>query len=113
MFPLVVLEAYSSGLPVIGSRSGALQTIIHDGKTGLLFATANAVSLREKVLWASENRDSMASLGKNALAVYREQYTGAVNYGFLRAIYARAISLRAERRDDGARESEALRGDRR
>jgi glycosyltransferase involved in cell wall biosynthesis len=111
MFPLVVLEAYSTGLPVIGSRNGALESIIHEGETGLLFAVANSGSLGEKVLWASENRDSMASMGKNALAVYREQYTGAVNYELLRAVYARAISLRAEYRDDGARLGGALRGD--
>jgi glycosyltransferase involved in cell wall biosynthesis len=111
MFPLVVLEAYSSGLPVIGSRSGALQSIIRDGETGLLFAVANPANLGEKVLWASENRDSMAIMGRNALAVYREQYTGAVNYELLRAVYARAISLRAEYRDNGARLHGALRGD--
>lgn len=111
MFGLVVIEAYSTGLPVIGSRSGALESIIRDGETGLLFAVANPASLGEKVLWASKNRDSMASMGKNALAVYREQYTGAVNYEVLRAVYARALSLRAEYRDSGARLRGALRGD--
>ena len=111
MFPLVLLEAYSTGLPVIGSRSGALQSIIHDGETGLLFATANPASLGEKVLWASENRDAMATMGKHAMAVYHEQYTGAVNYELLRAVYARAISLRAEYRDKGARLRGAPGGD--
>jgi len=111
MFPLVVLEAYSTGVPVIGSRTGALESIIEDGRTGLLFAAADPVDLGKKVLWASANQDSMSSMGKNARAVYLERYTGSVNYKLLRAVYARAASLREVYRGDPARAGGVLRGD--
>jgi len=110
MFPLVVLEAFSAGVPVIGSRSGSLESIIEDGKSGLLFTAADPAALGEKVRWASAHRDSMLSMGRNARAVYLERYTGAVNYQLLRAVYARAASHRVECRREPARAGEVLRG---
>jgi glycosyltransferase involved in cell wall biosynthesis len=35
--PLIVLEAYAHGKPVIASRLGALQEVVRDNETGLLF----------------------------------------------------------------------------
>lgn len=96
MFPLVVLEAYSMGTPVIGSRSGSLESIIEDGKTGILFDAANALKLGETAHWACTHSDDMSSMGRRARAVYLERYTGAINYKYLREIYARASSLREE-----------------
>lgn len=111
MLPLVVLEAMSTGVPVIGSRSGAVESIIEDGRTGLLFAAADPMDLGEKVRWASAHQDAMSSMGENARAVYLERYTGAVNYQLLRAVYARAASLREEYHGAHARPGGVLRGD--
>jgi glycosyltransferase involved in cell wall biosynthesis len=41
-FPLVVLEAYAAGRPVVGSRIAGLEDVIVEGETGLL-ATAESV----------------------------------------------------------------------
>lgn len=100
MFPLVVLEAFSMAVPVIASRSGAVESIVEDGKTGLLFNAASASDLGNKVRWATAHRDAMTGMGENARAVYLERYTGAVNYGQLRAVYDRAAAFRDERASD-------------
>lgn len=92
MFPLVLIEAMSVGVPVIGSRIGAVESVIEDGRTGLLFTVADPRDLGEKVLWASVHQDAMSSMGENARVVYRERYAGAVNYQLLRAVYARAAT---------------------
>jgi glycosyltransferase involved in cell wall biosynthesis len=99
MFPLVVLEAFSMAVPVIASRSGAIESIVEDGKTGLLFNAASSSDLVEKVRWATANRDAMSGMGETSRAVYLERYTGAVNYEQLRAVYVRAAALRDERAD--------------
>jgi len=98
-----VLEAYSMGVPVIGSRSGGLESVIEDGRTGLLFVAADAMDLGDKVRWASTHPDAMSAMGDKARAVYLERYTGAVNYQLLRAVYARASALGEEYHGDPAR----------
>lgn len=35
-FGLVILEAYQHGMPVVGTRVGAIPELVTDGKTGLL-----------------------------------------------------------------------------
>src|SRR5271167_950189 len=48
-FPLVVLEAFASGKPVIASARGALLSIIQPQQTGLLFRPEDADDLAAKV----------------------------------------------------------------
>jgi glycosyltransferase involved in cell wall biosynthesis len=43
--PLVVLEAFAAGLPVVASRVGGLPEIIDEGRTGLLFPSGDANAL--------------------------------------------------------------------
>jgi glycosyltransferase involved in cell wall biosynthesis len=43
--PLVVLEAWAAGLPVVASRVGGLPEMIQHGQNGLLFDTGNQPAL--------------------------------------------------------------------
>ena len=47
-FPLVVLEAYAAGTPVIASRLGSLGEIVADGTTGLLVPPNDPDALGER-----------------------------------------------------------------
>jgi glycosyltransferase involved in cell wall biosynthesis len=40
--PLVVLEAFAAGLPVVGSRLGGIAELVHDGQDGLLVDAGSA-----------------------------------------------------------------------
>ena len=54
---LVVLEAMSSGLPVVGARAGGIPEMIEDGVSGRLFdAEAEAVEAIRSYLNCSEKR---------------------------------------------------------
>ena len=57
---LVVLEAMSSGIPVVGARAGGIPEMIVDGRTGFLFDTeAEAVAALRTLLDCPEQRLSM------------------------------------------------------
>ena len=90
-FPLVLVEAFAQGLPVIASRLGAMAEIVEDGVTGLHFAPGDAEDLADKVRWAAEHIDEMREMGANARRVYEEKYTPEINYRQLMAIYQAAI----------------------
>ena len=47
--PLVVLEAFAAGVPVIGSRLGGIAEMVNEGVDGLLFHPGDAADLAEKL----------------------------------------------------------------
>lgn len=89
-FPMVLLEAFRAGLPVIASKLGAMAEIVEDGKTGLHFAPGDASDLAKKVRFAAANPQSMAAMGAHARKAYAKNYTADVNYVRLMEIYEAA-----------------------
>jgi len=45
--PLVVLEAFAAGLPVLGAALGGIAELVTDGRDGLLFAPNSVAALRQ------------------------------------------------------------------
>lgn len=45
--PLVILEAWAAGVPVVASRVGGIPEMVEDGRTGLLFEAENQAALVE------------------------------------------------------------------
>lgn len=90
-FGLILAEAFSCGIPVIGARIGAIKDMLNDGVTGLHFVAGDPESLAEKVIWAQEHPAELAMLGKAGRRVYEARYTPEVNYRLLMNIYACAI----------------------
>ncbi|MBO9573266.1 MAG: glycosyltransferase family 4 protein [Chitinophagaceae bacterium] len=73
--PLTIVEAFSTGTPVIGSSLGAMKEMIQDRKNGLLFEKGNAKSLQNAILYLKlqiENKDY--SMYTNARISYMELY---------------------------------------
>jgi glycosyltransferase involved in cell wall biosynthesis len=90
-FPMVLVEAYANGLPVIASRLGALAELVEDGVTGLLFEPGNANDLAGKMRWAFDNPNEMSRMGEAARKRYEDLYTPEQNYEQLMEIYRHAI----------------------
>jgi glycosyltransferase involved in cell wall biosynthesis len=86
-FPMVLVEAFSQGLPVIASRLGSMTEIIEDGVTGLHFMPGDAVDLIQKIKWAHENPEEMCRMGENARKIYEEKYTPEINLRQLMDVY--------------------------
>jgi len=47
--PLVVMDALSRGIPVIGAQRGGIPEIIEEGKTGFLFEPSRPAELQKKM----------------------------------------------------------------
>ncbi|MCC6948880.1 MAG: glycosyltransferase [Bradyrhizobiaceae bacterium] len=86
-FPVTLALALANGLPIIASRLGAMEEVVEDGKTGLLFTTGDVVDLRRKVSWAFNNPERMREMGANARTEYERKYSPNVNYAMLMGIY--------------------------
>jgi glycosyltransferase involved in cell wall biosynthesis len=65
--PTVVMEAMSTGHPVIGSRIGGLVDIVADGETGLLVTPENAEELCVAIRRLLNNPDERRQMGHAAL----------------------------------------------
>ena len=65
-FGLVVLEAFSAGVPVIAFRSGGVPELVEDGKNGLLVAQGDAEALLGAMRTLLSDADLRARLGAEA-----------------------------------------------
>lgn len=86
-FPLTILEAFATGLPVITSGHGALAEIVHEGQTGRLFRAGDATNLASTVEWALGHREEMAAMGRRARVEFKAKYTAERNYDILMRAY--------------------------
>lgn len=91
--PMVIIEAFCAGLPVIGSKIGAIEEVVSDRTTGLHFETNNHIDLRKKVHMLINNKKLLSSLSKNARNEYLIKYTPEKNYFRLMEIYRNAIKI--------------------
>lgn len=90
-FPVTIAESFACQTPVIASRLGAMQEIVSDGRTGLLFSPGDPEDLARKVEWAWTHLDEMRAMGVEARREYESKYTAAKNLPILMDIYQRAI----------------------
>jgi glycosyltransferase involved in cell wall biosynthesis len=90
-FPLVLVESYARGTPVIASKIGSLGELVLPGVTGFHFDAGNAASLASQVrsLWADPQ--TLRRLRVGARARFESEYTPARNLAKLLEIYDRAV----------------------
>ncbi|MDO4255426.1 MAG: glycosyltransferase family 1 protein [Kocuria sp.] len=63
---LVVLEAFASGVPVVGARAGGIPYVVDDGHTGFLTAPGDAQDLTDKLHRLIANPDLRTTMGAAA-----------------------------------------------
>ena len=94
-FPMVMTESLACGTPVVGSRLGAIEEIIDDGRTGLLFSPGASTDLADKIEWAWSHPAELTEMGRQARRDYEDLYSAEKNYSLLMGIYRRAIEENA------------------
>ena len=89
--PFTILEAMSTGMPVIVSDLGNLNEIVTDGVDGLHFSTGNAQELAQKVLAFDADLALRTHLGQGARQTYLARYSPSTNYQNLITLYQQVI----------------------
>ena len=89
-FPMTLVEAYATGLPVLGSALGSLMELIRDGETGRHFPPGQAADLAAAVDWAICHPGPLAEQGRRARREFELRYTPEQNYATMRAVYQAA-----------------------
>jgi glycosyltransferase involved in cell wall biosynthesis len=74
--PAEVMDAFASGLPVIGSRLPAIEELVDPGRNGLLFEAGAARELARRLAWAEAFPERMRQMGECARADYDARYAG-------------------------------------
>lgn len=92
-FALVVAEAMSCGLPVIGSNIPAIANRIDDGVNGLLFQKGSADDLADKIRYlfslSAEERKKMGEIGRKKII---ENYSWTNHVEKLEKVYNEVVN---------------------
>ncbi|MHC2257858.1 glycosyltransferase involved in cell wall biosynthesis [Bradyrhizobium embrapense] len=91
-FPMVVVEAFAQGTPVIASEIGGLAEVVTAGTTGALVPPGDAAALGQRIAELLDAPARATVWGKAARAAYLERYAPDENLRLLEAIYARAAA---------------------
>lgn len=70
--PMVPLEAFKCGVPVIATNIGGQSEIVKDGRVGLLVDIRNPEQIAEKIDYLIENPEYYERLSKNAIEYSKE-----------------------------------------
>ncbi len=96
-FPMVVVEAYARGLPIVASRLGGLNELIVDGVTGAHFTAGDAESLARAVTSLSTNKTLQEECSRNARTHFLQRYSHEANHTLLMGVYQAALESRRSR----------------
>lgn len=92
--PLTIVEAYSMGVPIIGSDLGGITEIIRDGETGFLFENKNCESISRCLGRAEQmSKEEYISMSNAAYQFAQNRFSGERHYEQLMSFYKKVMSL--------------------
>jgi glycosyltransferase involved in cell wall biosynthesis len=91
-FPMVVVEAYASGTPIVASRIGSLDEIIEDHVTGMKFTPGDSQNLAATVKTLWHNPHARMALRRGARQAFEQRYSAPANFTTLMDIYHSATT---------------------
>jgi glycosyltransferase involved in cell wall biosynthesis len=74
-FPITILEAMRTGLPVVATDVDGVREAVVDGETGFLVPKANTAALRERLQSLLGDAHARVRMGSNGRRRYEAEYT--------------------------------------
>jgi L-malate glycosyltransferase len=91
--PISILEAYRTGVPVLGSDIDEISEVVIDGKTGLLFQSEDIESLGEMLNRVSTmDEEQRLAMGEAGRCLWRERYTPRIMEDGYERVYRQLLS---------------------
>ena len=90
-FPMVVVEAFASGLPVIGTNTGGQIEIIRDDQTGFIVEPNKPEQIAEKIEYLFENKKLLKGMSKNCRELIEKGFSWEKNVDKLLSVYQGVI----------------------
>jgi glycosyltransferase involved in cell wall biosynthesis len=90
--PFAVLEALSSGLPVVTTNVGGIPEMIDSGKNGFLVQPFNARELSDKILYLLEHPDAASEMAFQARKTILERFDWRLIVQKVLKVYDEALS---------------------
>lgn len=91
-FPLAVLQALASGLPVVASRVGDIPLMLDNEKNGYLVPPGNTEDLKSKLQQLIESESERTMKGKRGAQFVRDRFTTAHMVDQIEDVYTRVLS---------------------
>lgn len=89
--PLVILEAFASGLPVISTNVGGIPEIVEDGHNGFIVPPRDVVALSECIKVLAENQKLRKKMGETARGKAVERFAWRAVARKTLSVYEKAI----------------------
>jgi glycosyltransferase involved in cell wall biosynthesis len=89
--PLVIVEAFASGIPVIATGHGPTAEMVDHNRTGLHVRPGDDADLAEKVAWAWAHPAEMQFMGQAGRREFERKYSAEGNYRQLIALYGQLV----------------------
>jgi len=86
-FGLALAEAMACGVPVVGSRAGALPEVVHDGETGLLVNPLDAIALADGIEKLARDDALRKRMAQQAIMHVAQNFTAEKSVAGTLAIY--------------------------
>lgn len=95
--PMTLVEAYATGVPVVGTRHGSLGELIEEGRTGALVNPGDASGLASAMDRVMNGGADWSSWSSGARACFENRFTADRGYQDLMRVYADAAGGEARR----------------
>lgn len=96
-FGLAAAETIAAGIPTVVAKTGGLQTLIEDYKTGFYMLPGNEKSLVDILEWILENKELTDEIGRNAMESINEKFGWAQNAKAVDTLYTRVLLNKSQK----------------